>query len=230
MTSSLLSITNLSKSFKTQNKTIAALSNFNLNLEEGKMVALVGADGSGKTTCLRLCAGLLKPSEGTVDLLVSKDSVTYMPQKFGLYEDLTVQENLSLYAALYGLPYEQRAQRFKRLLSLSSMENFTGRLAGKLSGGMKQKLGLICTLVKSPRLLLLDEPTVGVDPFSRLELWNIVVELTKAENMSVILSTSYLDEAEKCDHVILLKEGKTISEGSPSELKKITAGDRKSVV
>lgn len=161
------------------------------------MVALVGADGSGKTTCLRLCAGLLKPSEGTVDLLVSKDSVTYMPQKFGLYEDLTVQENLSLYAALYGLPYEQRAQRFKRLLSLSSMENFTGRLAGKLSGGMKQKLGLICTLVKSPRLLLLDEPTVGVDPFSRLELWNIVVELTKAENMSVILSTSYLDEAEK---------------------------------
>lgn len=224
MTSSLLSITNLSKSFKTQNKTIAALSNFNLNLEEGKMVALVGADGSGKTTCLRLCAGLLKPSEGTVDLLVSKDSVTYMPQKFGLYEDLTVQENLSLYAALYGLPYEQRAQRFKRLLSLSSMENFTGRLAGKLSGGMKQKLGLICTLVKSPRLLLLDEPTVGVDPFSRLELWNIVVELTKAENMSVILSTSYLDEAEKCDHVILLKEGKTISEGSPSELKKITAG------
>lgn len=224
MSAPLLRTTRLGKTFTVAKKTITALSDLNLTVEEGQMIALVGADGAGKTTSLRLIAGLLKPSAGSVELGVSNESVSYMPQKFGLYEDLTVQENLSLYASLNGLPHDEREERFKLLLSLSSLEKFTGRLAGKLSGGMKQKLGLICTLVKSPRLLLLDEPTVGVDPFSRLELWRIVTDLTKAEGMSVILSTSYLDEAERCDSVVLLKEGKTICEGSPESIRKITEG------
>lgn len=224
MSAPLLRTTRLGKTFIVTKKTITALTDLNLTVEEGQMIALVGADGAGKTTSLRLIAGLLKPSAGSVDLAVSRGSVSYMPQKFGLYEDLTVQENLSLYASLYGLPPEEQEERFKLLLSLSSLENFTGRLAGKLSGGMKQKLGLICTLVRSPRLLLLDEPTVGVDPFSRSELWKIVTDLTKAERMSVILSTSYLDEAERCDTVVLLKEGKTICEGPPESIRKITEG------
>lgn len=224
MSAPLLRTSGLGKSFTVGKKTITALTDLNLTVEEGRMIALVGSDGAGKTTSLRLIAGLLKPSAGSLELSVSEDSVSYMPQKFGLYEDLTVQENLSLYAALYGLPPEEREERFKLLLSLSSLEKFTGRLAGRLSGGMKQKLGLICTLVKSPRLLLLDEPTVGVDPFSRLELWRIVTDLTQEERMSVILSTSYLDEAERCDSVVLLKEGQTICAGAPESIKKITEG------
>lgn len=224
MPAPLLRTSGLSKSFTVAKKTITALIDLNLTVEEGQMIALVGSDGAGKTTTLRLIAGLLKPSAGSVELAASENSVSYMPQKFGLYEDLTVQENLSLYAALYGLPPEEREERFRLLLSLSSLEKFTSRLAGKLSGGMKQKLGLICTLVKPPRLLLLDEPTVGVDPFSRLEIWRIVTDLTKAERMSVVLSTSYLDEAEKCDGVVLLKEGKTICAGSPESIRKITDG------
>ena len=138
-----------------------------------------------------------------------------MPQHFGLYEDLTVRENLDLYADLQGVDHKERPDRYSQLLHMTDLTQFTSRLAGRLSGGMKQKLGLACTLVRSPRLLLLDEPTVGVDPVSRRELWAIVGNLVKSEGMSVLLSTAYLDEAERCSWVVLLHEGQILGVGSP---------------
>src|SRR5690349_23246114 len=166
---------------------------------------------------IRLAAGLLFADDGKLQVLginvaadpqQVQDRISYMPQRFGLYEDLTVQENLDLYADLHGVPPEVRAQRYPRLMQMTQLGKFTDRLAGKLSGGMKQKLGLACTLVRSPDLLLLDEPTVGVDPLSRRELWDIVWRLVREEGLSVLLSTAYLDEAERCDHVLVLREGK----------------------
>jgi len=192
----------------------------------GEVTGLVGADGAGKTTLIRLIAGLLLPASGSVRVL-QFDSVQeaerihaligYMPQKFGLYEDLTVIENLRLYADLRGLVGPQRQDTFERLLKFTDLARFTDRLAGALSGGMKQKLGLACALVQKPELLLLDEPSVGVDPISRRELWQMVEELVD-EGIGVIWSTAYLDEAEKCGHVLLLHEGKLLFEGPPKEL------------
>jgi ABC-2 type transport system ATP-binding protein len=147
-----------------------------------------------------------------------------MPQRFGLYEDLSVQENLDLYADLHGVSREQRAERYPRLMEMTALEPFRQRLAGKLSGGMKQKLGLACTLVRSPELLLLDEPTVGVDPLSRRELWSIVAGLVRDEGLSVLVSTSYMDEAERCAHVVVLHEGQVLAAGAPDELKRRASG------
>ncbi|MBN0266494.1 ABC transporter ATP-binding protein, partial [Pseudomonas aeruginosa] len=138
--------------------------------------------------------------------------------RFGLYEDLSVMENLNLYADLHGVPMDERRERFDRMLSMTDMAAFTNRLAGNLSGGMKQKLGLACTLVRSPRLLLLDEPTVGVDPLSRRELWRIVQQLVEEEGLPVIVSTAYMDEAERCKHVIVMTEGQVLAQGTPDEL------------
>ena len=183
----------------------------------GEVTGLVGADGAGKTTLIRLIAGLLLPASGSVTVL-QFDSVReaerihaligYMPQKFGLYEDLTVIENLRLYADLRGLVGPQRQVTFERLLKFTDLAMFTDRLAGALSGGMKQKLGLACALVQKPELLLLDEPSVGVDPISRRELWQMVEELVD-EGIGVIWSTAYLDEAEKCGHVLVAPRGQT---------------------
>ncbi len=192
----------------------------------GEVTGLVGADGAGKTTLIRLIAGLLLPASGSVTVLQFDSAreaarihslIGYMPQKFGLYEDLTVIENLRLYADLRGVVGPQRQDTFDRLLRFTDLSGFTERLAGALSGGMKQKLGLACALVKKPELLLLDEPTVGVDPISRRELWQMVRELVD-EGIGVIWSTAYLDEAEKCGHVLLLHEGKLLFEGPPKEL------------
>jgi ABC-2 type transport system ATP-binding protein len=144
--------------------------------------------------------------------------ISYMPQRFGLYEDLTVQENLDLYADLHGVSAYVRQERYPRLMEMTSLHSFRHRLAGRLSGGMKQKLGLACTLIRSPELLLLDEPTVGVDPLSRRELWEIILQLVHDEGLSVLLSTSYLDEAERCAHVIVLHKGKVLAHGSPDEI------------
>lgn len=184
-----------------------AVDGVSLQVQQGELTALVGPDGAGKTTLLRMMAGLLKPDGGTLRVLgidvtqdpqAVQDRISYMPQRFGLYEDLSVQENLELYADLHGVPHEVRRKRFARMLEMTDMARFTSRLAGKLSGGMKQKLGLACTLVRSPALLLLDEPSVGVDPLSRRELWKIVQQLVEDERLSVIVSTAYMDEAERC--------------------------------
>ncbi len=192
----------------------------------GAITGLVGPDGAGKTTLIRLMTGLMLPDAGTVEVLgfdTRKNAagiqaaIGYMPQRFGLYEDLSVQENLDLYADLRGLPKSERAGAFEELLTFTDLKRFTGRLAGKLSGGMKQKLGLACALLKKPRLLLLDEPGVGVDPISRRDLWKMVENLTK-EGIGVLWSTAYLDEAEACDHVLLLNQGKLLFSGKPQEM------------
>ncbi len=203
-----------------------ALDSIDGEIATGHITGLVGPDGAGKTTLIRLLTGLSRPDEGRV-LVNGKDAtrshnelhrmIGYMPQKFGLYEDLTVQENLDIYANLKGLPAAERQATFAELLEFTDLARFTGRLAGALSGGMKQKLGLACALLKRPRLLLLDEPSVGVDPISRRELWRMVQGLVD-EEMAVIWSSAYLDEAERCDHVLLLNEGKLLFAGPPAEL------------
>lgn len=227
---------NLSMAFKAENKKsaeIKAINDLNMQIKKGELTALVGPDGSGKTTLLRLIAGLYKATSGSLNVLgfdidknpqAVQDLISYMPQRFGLYEDLSVQENLNLYADLHGVPKDVRSQRFKRLLEITDLTQFIQRPAGKLSGGMKQKLGLACTLVRSPELLLLDEPSVGVDPLSRRDLWTIIEQLVQEENLSVIISTAYMDEAEKCDYVYIMYEGKILKQGSPEQLKEIAHG------
>ena len=196
------------------------------SIRGGEITGLVGPDGAGKTTLIRLMTGLMQPDAGSVAVLgfdTRRDpariqaSIGYMPQRFGLYEDLSVQENLDLYADLRGLPKAERPAVFAELLAFTDLGRFTGRLAGKLSGGMKQKLGLACALLKKPCLLLLDEPSVGVDPISRRDLWRMVEELTK-EGIGVVWSTAYLDEAEACDYVLLLNQGKLLFAGRPAGL------------
>ncbi|PDV89859.1 multidrug ABC transporter ATP-binding protein [Rhizobium sp. H4] len=203
-----------------------ALDSVSGTIAGGAITGLVGPDGAGKTTLIRLMTGLMLPDSGTVEVLgfdTRKNAagiqaaIGYMPQRFGLYEDLSVQENLDLYADLRGLPKSERARTFDELLSFTDLKRFTGRLAGKLSGGMKQKLGLACALLKKPRLLLLDEPGVGVDPISRRDLWKMVENLTK-EGIGVLWSTAYLDEAEACDHVLLLNQGKLLFSGKPEQM------------
>ena len=220
----VVNIQNLSKRFEGEKE--YALQDISFSVQKGKIVGLAGPDGAGKTTLIRSIAGLLKPTSGSVEVLgfdTIKDAeeihkcIGYMPQKFGLYDDLSVQQNLNLYADLKGLPKDERKDVFSKLLSFTALTHFTDRLAGKLSGGMKQKLGLACALLKKPTLLLLDEPSVGVDPISRRQLWKMVQELIH-EDICVIWSTAYLDEAEKCDSVILLNEGRTIFDGAPSQL------------
>jgi ABC-2 type transport system ATP-binding protein len=206
---------------------VRALDGVSLEARHGTLTALVGPDGAGKTTLIRLAAGLVAPDAGTLNVLdidvvaqpqAVQDRIGYMPQKFGLYEDLSVQENLDLYADLHGIGSTERAQQYPRLLEMTALAPFTKRLAGKLSGGMKQKLGLACTLVRSPELILLDEPTVGVDPLSRRELWEIILRLVKDEGLTVLLSTSYLDEAERCDHAVILHSGQVLAQGAPGEI------------
>jgi ABC-2 type transport system ATP-binding protein len=211
-------------------KKITALDAISLKIFQGRVTGLVGADGAGKTTLIRIAAGLLVPTAGQMTLL-GLDSVEhsleiqsrvgYMPQKFGLYQDLTVIENLRLYADLQGVALKARHDRFDKLLAMTDLAPYTRRRAGALSGGMKQKLGLACALVKSPELLLLDEPTVGVDPVSRRELWKIVYELVEKERIGVLVSTAYLDEAQRCDQVKVLHQGRLLDQGSPD---KFTAG------
>ncbi len=203
-----------------------ALKDISAVIEKGQVAGLAGPDGAGKTTLIRLIAGLLLPTAGSLQVAGFDTStqaneisnlIGYMPQKFGLYEDLSVMQNLTLYADLRGVANIERPELFKKLLSFTGLEPFTERLAKNLSGGMKQKLGLACALLSKPTLLLLDEPSVGVDPISRRELWKMVSELLE-ENITVIWSSSYLDEAERCDTVLLLHEGKLLYHGPPKNL------------
>ncbi|MHA3081324.1 ATP-binding cassette domain-containing protein [Acinetobacter sp. ANC 5502] len=227
---------NLRQVFQSENKKMAdvcALQDLNMQIPSGQLTALVGPDGAGKTTFLRLMAGLYHPTAGSLEVLgidVTKhpqavqDRISYMPQRFGLYEDLSIQENLELYADLHAVPQDQRKKRFAQLLEITDLSQFTQRPAGKLSGGMKQKLGLACTLVRSPELLLLDEPSVGVDPLSRRDLWLIIQQLVQEENLSVIISTAYMDEAERCAEVYVMYEGKILQQGTPQSLSEQVRG------
>ena len=224
----------LSRRFVHENEPpVQALDGVSLEVRHRALTALVGPDGAGKTTLIRIAAGLLPVGSGQVQVLgldvaahaqQIQDRISYMPQRFGLYEDLTVGENLDLYADLHGVSPEERAVRYPRLMAMTALAPFKDRLAGKLSGGMKQKLGLACTLVRQPDLLLLDEPTVGVDPLSRRELWEIVQSLVDEQGLTVLLSTSYLDEAERCNHVVVLHQGKVLAQGVPQDISSIAAG------
>jgi len=224
-----LKIKSVSKSFTSEGRHILAVDNVSFTLKPGEVTGLIGPDAAGKTTLMRLIANLILPDSGQITVLGLnsatqgqniQSSIGYMPQSFGLYEDLTVQENLDLYANLQQVPVEQRAKRYETLMQMTGLQAFTHRLAGQLSGGMKQKLGLACALVRPPALLLLDETTVGVDPVSRRELWQIVYNQVQDEGMTVLMSTTYLDEAERCHEVLLMHEGKILGQDKPAEFNK----------
>ena len=232
--STALEAANLSYAFRRKNEPpTQALDSVSLQVRHGELTALIGPDGAGKTTLMRLIAGLLRADSGQLQVLgldirarpqQVQDRISYMPQRFGLYEDLSVAENLDLYAELHGVSREQRAQRYPQLMSMTALGPFRDRLAGRLSGGMKQKLGLACALVRSPELLLLDEPTVGVDPLSRRELWEIVRQLVAEQGLTVLLTTAYLDEAERCQRVVMLNAGRVLASGTPAEITAPAAG------
>jgi ABC-2 type transport system ATP-binding protein len=232
--SPVLAARGISKSFRRETgEPVQALEGFDFEIAPGMLAALVGPDGAGKTTFMRLAAGLMFAESGQLEVLgfdVSthpqdvQDRIGYMPQRFGLYEDLTVQENLDLYADLHGVTRDERRTRYAQLMEMTNLGRFTKRLAGQLSGGMKQKLGLACTLIREPALLLLDEPTVGVDPLSRRELWEIILQLVQENGQTVLTSTTYLDEAERCQTVVVMHQGKVLAQGAPAEISRIAAG------
>ena len=206
---------------------VLAVDQLSFSAAPGEIFGLVGPDGAGKTTTLRMLAGVLPPDQGSArvagcdvvgDPEGVKNHISYMPQRFGLYDDLTVEENIRFYADLFGVTRRHREQRAARLLAASGMSEFRHRLAGKLSGGMKQKLGLTCALIHTPQVILLDEPTLGVDPISRRDFWRILYELL-AESVTILISTSYLDEAERCHRLALLHQGRLLFCDTPARLK-----------
>lgn len=221
---SVIKAVNLTRKFKDN----IAVNNLNLDIPEGEIFGLVGPDGAGKTTTMRLLTGILDPTSGegwvygkdiVKEAETLKDNIAYMSQRFGLYEDLTVMENINFYADLFGVSGPERPDKIEKLLGFSNLTPFKTRLAGKLSGGMKQKLGLACSLVHTPKVLFLDEPTNGVDPVSRRDFWRILHDLLK-EKVTILYSTSYLDEAERCKRVGLLNKGKLLRCETPDAIKK----------
>ena len=228
-----LQLERVRKSFRRDTgESLLALDDISFSMRRGGLAALVGPDGAGKTTLLRLLAGLMKADGGVVSVLglnaatdpqLIQSRISYMPQQFGLYEDLTVRENMDLYSDIHGVTQQDRRTQYARLMTMTGLDLFQKRLAGQLSGGMKQKLGLACTLVRSPELLLLDEPTVGVDPLSRRELWQIIRQLIK-ERLTVLLSSSDPNEAEECDSVLVLNGGKKLMEAQPAEVSRLALG------
>ncbi len=211
---------------------LQAVAEVGFAVSPGEIFGLVGPDGAGKTTTMRMLASVMRPDTGSiridgVDVVADPDQakqhVSYMPQRFGLYEDLTVDENIRFYAELFEVPARVWRERAQHLLTASGMTPFGKRLAGQLSGGMKQKLGLTCALVHAPRVLLLDEPTTGVDPVSRREFWQILYSL-RAEGVAMVISTAYLDEAERCDRLALLHQGRVMYSDTPARLKQKLPG------
>ena len=210
----------------------AAVDGLSFTVNRGEIFGLVGPDGAGKTTTMRMLAGVMQPDGGGIvidgvdvvaDPETGKQHLSYMPQRFGLYEDLTVDENIRFYAELFEVPADIRKQRAARLLQASGMSQFRARRAGQLSGGMKQKLGLTCALVHTPRILLLDEPTTGVDPVSRRDFWRILYGL-REEGVTILISTAYLDEAERCNRLALLHSGRVLYCDTPAALKQHMPG------
>ena len=208
--------------------TLTAVDNLDLEISEGEIFGLVGPDGAGKTTIIRLLTGILDPHQGeawvygrhiTKESEALKENIGYMPQRFGLYDDLTVLENINFYADVYGVSKAERGRKIEKLLGFSGLLPFKKRLAGKLSGGEKQKLGLACALIHTPKVLFLDEPTNGVDPVSRRDFWGILYQLLK-EKVTILFSTSYLDEAERCRRVGLIHKGRLLKCDYPERIEK----------
>lgn len=225
----VITTTDLSRHF---NHTIA-LNGLSLEIRKGEIFGLVGPDGAGKTTTLRILAGIMDPSAGEVSVLgfdtridpeSIKQHIGYMAQSFSLYGDLSVEENLNFFADVYGVTGEERTERIERLLEFAQLTRFRKRRAGKLSGGMQKKLGLACTLIHEPEILLLDEPTLGVDPVSRREFWDILTGL-HIDGVTIIVTTPYMDEAERCSRIGLIYEGQIIETATPAEIKQLIPGE-----
>ncbi len=228
MSSAAIVVSDLGKRFGATQ----AVDRLSFDVQPGEIFGLVGPDGAGKTTTLRMLAGVLSPDSGSAtvaghdvihDPEGAKHDLSYMPQRFGLYEDLTVDENIRFYADLFGVARKRRDEHAAELLAAAGLAEFRARLAGNLSGGMKQKLGLVCALIHTPRVILLDEPTNGVDPVSRRDFWRILYSLL-AGGVAILNSTSYLDEAERCHRVGLLYRGRMMFCDRPDELKKLFPG------
>jgi ABC-2 type transport system ATP-binding protein len=207
--------------------TVVAVDKISLSVAKGMICGFVGSDGAGKTTLLRMVATMIKPASGRIlidgiDVATSRSKIKtmtgYMPQRFGLYEDLTVGENIDFFMDIFGLHGAERQKRKRRFLEFSNLLPFVDRLAGNLSGGMKQKLGLACVLVHQPQVLVLDEPTNGVDPISRREFWDILFQM-KGEGITILISTAYLDEGEKCDYLALMHRSSLLDSGSPEKMR-----------
>lgn len=222
MTSTVAKVHNLTKSFKE----VQAVKGVSFEVSRGEVFGLVGPDGAGKTTTMRILAAILKPDDGTAEILnlntaTSRekihDKIAYQSQRFGLYQDLTVEENIRFYADMYGVKRSELSTSMEKLLDWSSLTEFRKRPAGKLSGGMKQKLGLACALIHTPELLLLDEPTNGVDPVSRKEFWNLLYKLVE-EGLTIIMTTAYLDEAERCHRLAFMEKGEITARGTPEQI------------
>ena len=216
----------------------SAVRNVDLSIAHGEIFGLVGPDGAGKSTIMRMLAGVLRPDAGEIrlegiDVVAdperAKPNLSYMPQRFGLYEDMTVDENIFFYATLFEVPSKTRRERSRSLLEAAGLQPFHKRLAGELSGGMKQKLGLVCALIHTPRVLLLDEPTTGVDPVSRREFWGILYDL-RERGVTILLSTAYMDEAERCSRLALLHAGEVRYCDTPARLKQLMPGALLTVV
>ena len=211
---------------------LTAVDALTLSVEEGEIFGLVGPDGAGKTTTMRLLTSIMEPSSGEAwvnghhtvqEAEALKDGIGYMSQRFGLYPDLTVMENVDFYADIYEVPKKGRTEKIDRLLAFSNLTPFKKRRAGNLSGGMKQKLGLACALIHTPKVLFLDEPTNGVDPVSRRDFWRILYQLLR-EKVTIFVSTAYLDEAERCNRLALVHKGKLLAVGTPDEVKQLMRG------
>jgi ABC-2 type transport system ATP-binding protein len=219
----IVRVESLSKQFKD----LSAVSQVSFTVKQGDILGIVGSDGAGKSTLLRMIATMIEPTSGKIfidglDVADNKEKVKdiigYMPQRFGLYPDLTVAENIDFFMDIFGIFGKERVRRKEKYLSFSNLLPFTERLAQDLSGGMKQKLGLACVLVHQPRVLILDEPTNGVDPVSRREFWDILAEMQK-QDMTILVSTAYLDEGEKCNHLILMHESRILDNATPAALR-----------
>jgi len=211
---------------------LTAVDQLTFSVAAGEIFGLVGPDGAGKTTTMRLLASIMEPTSGIAwiaghhtvkEAEAIKEKIGYMSQRFGLYPDLTVMENIHFYADIYGVPRQGRQEKIDRLLAFSNLTPFKKRLAGNLSGGMKQKLGLSCALIHKPQVLFLDEPTNGVDPVSRRDFWRILYQLLR-EKVTIFVSTAYLDEAERCNRLGLIHKGKLLAQGTPEEVKKLMRG------